>query len=863
MAINTPADLNSDNPLHKYRTYSYHHVLLACVDNTIVESAFTNMPFDQLLPTSQAIGNITARCTPRYVDNDTTKPYIVMINTQVDSEFLIKAINFKLIPAPPDKEVSGLKDYQWARAAFVNGGNMVIDEPFGIRFGDMMSQISQNLGAPPERVVFVLKTAFFGFTDQGVSTIQQIKPLALCFIKIDATFTAAGGHYELEFVPYANGFANRKEIANAGSVIKFQTGDTLQSAMSKMVEVLNKEQQKLADSDKTLQPVNYNIILDDKFKNYTFSESISAPNKNKNEIQFCASANDSISQIIEKIMMLSPQVQTAFTQPSQSPSNTETNPNTDRFIFKIYSDVVNKEKTFIVTYHVYPQKVILAPIPTEEDKKNPTILIQKRKNAIAKFVSDAQADNNYLEYNYIYSGKNVDILEFEMRLNLWTTFQAYYMEEMHWQAKSQVKNKSGAGLNKTGSKNYMAVPTPDKSGKLGTIAKQPPQINNAITDLQQFQQFDDYLTRTVSLSTGGTYLNMTIAGDPRLYAGYLQSPFDKDGKLIDTSKVVGQPNMIMNNWAQVPALVQINVFMPNPPTSVIQDQTVQQAFAAPFWFDGLYQIMSITNMFSEDGRFTQQLELLPISGDYNVADLTSFDTPALDSPKTAVSQLKVDLVAQLTDDQKRCLAHARQAAINNNMPVETLQAILLVDSGACTPARMDSKINKSSNIVHGATTLTVGRVQTYLSKDPSPLEKLSKQRGISYTNNPDSIRLLLFSNDEFNLDMCAKIWLQDRALVNSIFTVKAVPNELGITDEDSAPPPTPGQNNLTDQATLAHHTMAINSDARTAQDDVSFTATVQAPITAQAAYIKQIQAQKDLIIQYNSVVFPQISRPNA
>jgi len=848
MAINTQTDLtlNSDNPLHKYRTYSYHHVLLACIDNTIVEDAFTNMPFDQLLPSSAAIGNVTARCQPRYVDNNPEKPYIVMINTQVDAEFLIKGITFKLIPAPPDKPVEGLKDYQWARSAFVNGGTMVIEEPFGIRFGDMMSQVSQNLNAPPERVVFVLKTAFFGFTDQGVSTIQRIRPLSLCFIKIEANFTAAGGHYELEFVPYANGFANRKEVASVGSFIKFQSGSTIQEAMSKMVSVLNNEQKKLNEREPNLQPVEYDIVVEDQFKTYTFIDSISSPNKNKNEIQFSASGNDSITQIIEKIMMLSPQVQEAYSRPSQTPPQTESNPKTDRFVFKIYSDVTNTRKVFKVTYHVFPQKVIVAPIATEEDKKNPTILIQKRKEAVATFIADAKADNNFLEYNYIYSGKNVDILDFEMRLNLWTTFQAYYMEEQHWTAKSQIKNNANACFLTSGKDDFMDNPTPNKSGKLQTVAEQPPKMNLATRDFNGFEKFNDYLTRTISLSTGATYLNMTIAGDPRLYAGYLSSPF-KNGKLVDPKSLAGQSAEVMNNWAQVPALVKINVFMPNPPTAITQNQTVQQAFSAPFWFDGLYQIMSITNMFGEDGKFTQQLEMLPISGDYNIADLTGLGTTGeTDTDTIPAASPKVDLVAKLTEDQKQCLSHARNAAKNNGMSPETLQAILLVDSNACLESARQNKLDRNSNIVRGATILTVSRVQDYLSKDPTPLTTLSKKRGITYTNNADSVRLLLFTNDEFNLDLCAKIWIQDRSVIEQIFRASAA----GLT---------PAQSNITDQATLAHHTMATNPAATTKFDDVNFSIAADAPVTAQEGYIKQINTQKELIIQYNAVVFPQVT----
>lgn len=853
MAITT----NSDNPLHQYRTYSYHHVLLACVDNSIIEESFTNMPFDQLLPTSQAIGNVTERCVPRYVNNDKNKPYIVLINTQVDVEFLIKSLTFKVIPAPPPNPVDGLKDYQYARSAFVYGGSVVIEEPFGIRFGDMMAQVSAKLKAPPERIVFVLKTAFFGFTDIGVTTIQQIKPIALCFLKIDATFTAAGGHYELEFVPYSNGFANRKEISKVGSAVKFKTGSTIEQAMTKFASILNTEQKKLNESEPKLQAVEYDIVVDDKFKNFTVTDSVNAPNLDKDQVQFVGSANDSITEMIEKVMMLSKDMRNLFTRPSQTPTNTESNPNTERFTFKIYSEVLNTPNLFKVVFHVYPVKAIIAPVPTEDDRKDPTILTKKRKDAIAKFISDAKADNNYLEYNYIYSGKNVDILEFEMRLNLWTTFQAYYMEEQHFAAKSQVHNNTGAGYTKVGKDNYI-TDAPDNSPKLLTMAQQPPNTILAIKDNLEFQKFDDYLTRTVSLSTGGTYLNLTVAGDPRLYAGYLQSPFDTSGKLKKTKDLAGQPSAIMNNWAQVPALVKINVFMPNPPSTTIQDQTVQQAFGAPFWFDGLYQIMSITNMFTDDGKFTQQLELLPVSGDYNVADLTEFGKSEGDSadagtsaaaqaattPGTKVQQ-KESPVVDYDDAQKKCLKLAAIVAARNSMPVVTLQGILLADSNACDPAYMDKQVSTTADVVNGATKLSVQRVLTYLKGDPSAVAAISKRSGVDVTNSPNSIRYLLLRNEDFNLDMTAKIWSQDKALIQRIFAQRT-------NQGRSAPFVPPEKADVNAQATIAHHNMTAGGGTSTAQDDVGFNTAAGAPIPAQSGYIQEINANKDNIIQFNA-----------
>src|ERR1700675_2461859 len=126
MAIKTAADINSDNPLHQYRTYSYHHVLIACTNSTLVQESFGNIPFDQLLPTSQAIGNVAARATPRFIDNDPQNPYVVLLNTQVDSEFLVKSLTFKVLPQSAPKAPDDQKpNFKYAMSAFMNEGSMV------------------------------------------------------------------------------------------------------------------------------------------------------------------------------------------------------------------------------------------------------------------------------------------------------------------------------------------------------------------------------------------------------------------------------------------------------------------------------------------------------------------------------------------------------------------------------------------------------------------------------------------------------------------------------------------------------------------------------------------------------------------
>jgi hypothetical protein len=880
MAIKTPADVNSSNPLHQYRTYSYHHVLIACTNSTLVQESFGNIPFDQLLPTDQAIGNVSARATPRLINNNPQNPYVVLLNTQVDSEFLVKSLTFKVIPqAAPQAPSDQKQNFKYASMAFMNEGSMVIEEPFGVRFGDLISQTALNLKCAPERLVFVIKTAFFGFTDEGVSVVQYIKPYSVCIWEIQATFTAAGGRYEIQFMPYDNGFAHRKGISMVGSAVKFQCGPTIGETMARFQQILNKDQEKLHETDNTLQQISYKIIVDDAYLTYTIDKTVPANSKNKTEIQIVGSLNDSISEIIQKIMVSSPQVQNELAQPAQTPENSEANPRTDRFVFKIWSQVKNTRTEFEVTYRVQRQKIIVMPVPTQQDKeKDPTILIQLHKDATTKFIADAKAANNYLEYDYIYSGKNVDILDFEMKMNLFTVYASYYAERMRIDAPGQIKNRTEPGFVTTGNTNSMSTSTPDISKGLQLSPLPPRYLNLGVNNIKEFHKFNDFLSRSVMIGTGLSYINMTIAGDPRLYAGFLQQPFDEAGKVIDPSKLAGKPDQVMSNWGRLPTLIKVNIFMPNPPTAVSQDQTVESAFAAPFYHDGLYWVASIDNMFTDDGKFTQHLELLSIPPDNNIANISQIGTgtasatnantvaeaTAGSTPAAIKKGQQESLAAQYSPDQQKCLALAFQVAQRNGMPPQILQGILLADSNACDPQYMDKAVAaKGQPTINGATYLSTQRVLNFLKDDPNTVAAISKKSGIQATRSQNSIGYLLLNDEDFNLDMCAKIWLQDRAYVQMVYAQR--------TNQGRAAPAVipDDKKDINAQATLAHWNMTNTSSffsfAGTASADVGFNTVAGAPAPNEHKYLKDIAANQSSIEAFNATFLPKIipSNPNA
>lgn len=862
MAIITPADISSGNPLHRYRTYSYHHALIACLDSTLVDTAFLTATFDQLLPNPGAIGNVTERAKVRFFDNTTKDPFVVLINTMVDSEFLIKSLTYNAVISPAP--ISTSRDTMgYARTSVFTEGKMIVEEPFGIRFAELLSLASLNLGADTMRTAIVIKSIFVGHTDSTSEIIVNVKPYAVAIWDFTANFSASGGRYELTLMPYTNGLGSRKEFTNVGGIVKGKVVDgTIGGAMQMIETVINADQDKNNKTQPDLDPVHYKIILDDHYKNMKLD--VNPGNKDKTGVMLNASINDSLTQIMEKTMMLSSEVRDELTKPAKTDLNTFEDPTLIRNSFRIVSLPKNSQAGFIMQYFIVRTRIFLIPQPTEEEKRTlgKSGLDAKREVALATLENTAREVNNLIIYNYIYTGRNVDILEFNMTMDLSLAFRNYYTEQNDLRASSQLKNKSDPTSSVTGNKPKMDLDTPSKLKVLQSPSLLPREVPYNVSDAAEFQRYNTYLSRFASIVD--KEVNLTISGDPRLYSGFLESPVNSDGTLKDQKKQASNPAIVLASWGTMPALVKINVMMPNPPTAILQDQTVQQAFSSPFWYNGLFQVVAIISNFGEDGRFTQQLSLWPIPGQYNMglnteyaqtqaatttnenstnSDSKAVNAPVLDS-KDALN--KPPALTQLTDAQKACLAHAYRVAVANNMPPVVLEGIVLADSQAC--ANKDKIINTTSDLVRGATQMTVTRAQNYLRTDPSPLSLPSvRKTGTSITtSNKDSIRALLTLDDDFNLTITAKIWMQDNEFFKRFVGAKSEAIKT-----------------LTDRAIVGHGNIIHNQTTDPATDMQAFGVIPTNLETEKDTYLLTVTSYYPTIQEFNSKELPAINIPNS
>lgn len=222
------------------------------------------------------------------------------------------------------------------------------------------------------------------------------------------------------------------------------------------------------------------------------------------------------------------------------------------------------------------------------------------------------------EYNYIYTGKNVDILDFNI------TFQAGFYTSLFTNPKNAesrvIEEKSGQSTEITGSDVEKAkvgiFANPVSNGK---PLENPTQVRNDkiqsktakqggagfdSPEVQVARQFQDAITNQVDMIN----LNVTILGDPYYIA-------DSGMGNYSAKEVQGYDNITGDgsiNYQNGEVVVTINFRTP-----------IDINLGAGTWdfratepvaqFSGLYRVLNVESMFSKN-KFTQELQLVRLPG---------------------------------------------------------------------------------------------------------------------------------------------------------------------------------------------------------------------------------------------------------
>lgn len=565
--------MSTDNPLNKFNTYSYHHFLVVAKTNEIAESISSDTGSFFRFLRGEANDDGTR------VDNGAR----VLLNPLSSLKYVIQELTLENI-------VMG--DVRSANASAINcysQGTMTILEPRGVRFFNDIYDTYRQLQAATggKTAVWMIKTIFVGHNstpgEPPIEYITNIKPMFIQPTDFKADFTEAGGRYDVEFVVQNNGGAQMRnsnsQALTLGSTLNVSAGAganvvvTLSEAIAALENRIRENYEKsynasVASTGVTPKKVSYKINLAERYKDPSYvlkgtPEQSDGASGNSPIISLPTNAR--LDQWIGEILKLCPKILSELEPNSAS-----------RWMPRVSS------RTEVVDQGEYGTIEHFDIIPVS-------------RTPLAANLTAGEEAPAMLEFDYIFTGKNVDVLNFDMKMNLGLAFFEEITASRSAASHGQVPAKE--------SRNSASKPAPLGAGE------QPPLVPASISNSpsvshstlpQSLSFYEQMLQKQVEMETISAVLS--IRGNPRLFNDMLL-----DNKSIQTSLAgTSSTNEVIGNWMVEPITVRINVMMPTDDTMTSFE---------PFWYRGLFQIISIKHSFN-GGSFTQELELIGM-GDSN------------------------------------------------------------------------------------------------------------------------------------------------------------------------------------------------------------------------------------------------------
>jgi hypothetical protein len=241
---------------------------------------------------------------------------------------------------------------------------------------------------------------------------------------------------------------------------------------------------------------------------------------------------------------------------------------------------------------------------------------------------DALKKHAVKQYDYIYTGKNVDVLKFDIELNasFYTKMPATsYADTLDSKTQAQQSASTEKSTTPVGipagaapEKNAPSNPTAVRYASTETTTARKGGSTNETRETTAARQFYDIVTTGVEQ----TKLNMEIIGDPYYIA--------QSGKGNYTSQATSYHNLNADgtvNWQNGEVDILVNFRTPidiNQGTGLYNFGSGTKG-APVIHFSGLYRIIKLVNHF-KDGKFTQVLEGVRRTGQENTKKATAKDS---------------------------------------------------------------------------------------------------------------------------------------------------------------------------------------------------------------------------------------------
>jgi hypothetical protein len=614
-------------------------------------------------------------------------------------------------------------------------------EPYSINgFIEALHVAAVAAGYPTySNASFILKMEFVGYPDSSDLSSPKIidgaeRYFVLRLAGVDVQVTEKGTRYQCTAVPYhESGFGQPSQLTDAVSMTGSSVSEILTNLMEAVTEQNKKSQKKIRNSTQLPGFDEYKI----KFP--TVDEDNPINNIGKS----------SVTQLgIDNTVYRMPD-QGTVVKPTPGPQELEKEPGSIRYnpsaptvqfhegkgIYECIENLVRDSeylrnilknigqpgqesvdefgmvKYFLITMQVTNKDTINDL--TKAPYRIFTYIVTEYRIHYTKIPGYAQSkiDTNKIknlsirEYNYIYTGKNTDVLNFKLNFN---NFYFEAIPRALGNSDAPAARDAIARNNAPGAK-ISPIPVEDTAKDLSSQGVMPTAASVAIVPTggsASGRQDDPYfvlarnmheavINSKASMLTG----ELEIIGDPLYIAtggiGNFSTKRKKEG-ITNTGEV---------DYTLREVLITVNFRNPVDIASLNKGgRTYFESKKAQF--SGLYRVLTVTSSF-KDGQFKQTLSIARIPGQIVNNDITPSDIASIqqpyDDPENNIIETSPDYAPSIRADDLSLLSTLGRGLPNPGLPGE-------LSNFAATPSGARSAVSTLLNQVSGAVTNGIGQL---------------------------------------------------------------------------------------------------------------------------------------------------------
>jgi flagellum-specific peptidoglycan hydrolase FlgJ len=596
--------VDNTNPLRQFRSYSYHFFLLACESTEVVKYLSSPDATDAFERVQQGLQGSSLRKT---ITIPNVGRYVIVLDTRHDTDIIIDDVQWGTTFVGDENSSKS----SVALNVVMTDGTINFIEPRGCNFLNILADLGDQLEVDMICMPFLLRTQFYGHTEDGavipLSAVQGSQPFAFVPVDIQGTVDERGTTYKMDIVGVVNGIIDNP---NFNALVDSQTfyavdGLNLESHLKAIEDSLNflyKVQRTNVEKafankiDLSGAPdIKYHVTLEpgsdvlqhlnDFGTNYPDQVKV-----DNSQFTIKGTKEGGIPEVINKLMVSS-KTWVSFAAEGTPPNASSIENSNKRYTFKITQEYQSSSAS--LGRGQIDVNIIISEYQYD------TVVVKSTLNGQTQITQPKIKQDQVLPFDYIYTGRNLDILKMDINLSLGLALL---------QTLSTAKSLSNQGRDTAGGQ--IPVSYPVGATSFTGPANIHGRVRKGTPIFAPYQWLDTYLKEVEA-----TQNTATADGVWRSFANY---------QSVNTSITIhGNPlimGKVMNPDRTIPNYVQVNVKMPGSPNHPMTDDIWEYQISGnvnpgqyyqPFWYTGYYLIVSAVNKFS-GGLFTQDLELVSL-----------------------------------------------------------------------------------------------------------------------------------------------------------------------------------------------------------------------------------------------------------